>query len=257
MPQSKQERKNETLAQKIQQIHVAHPDMGYRRIRDELDVRHHEHFNDKRVLRISRKKGIQSTIKWKPKSCTRGDRHPDHIAKNYLHREFYAAMPNEKWFTDVTEFKYYIGIEVQKVYLSAILDLYDRRIVAFKISDHNDNPLVMDTFDEAVRLEPEAHPLFHSDRGYQYTSMQFYNRLKNHHMKQSMSRVAHCIDNGPMEGIWGIIKREMYYGYRFEERNQLVSGISDYIDYYNNQRIQRKLSVMSPMEYHQKYLLAA
>ena len=72
-------------------------------------------------------------------------------SKNYLHREFHAEKPNEKWLTDVSEFKYYNGIEVHKVYLSAILDLYDRRIVSFKISDHNDNPLVMDTFDEAVR----------------------------------------------------------------------------------------------------------
>ena len=121
-----------------------------------------------------------------------------------------ANKPNEKWLTDVSEFKYYNGIEIHKVYLSVILDLYDWRIVAFKISDHNDNPLVMSTFDEAVPLEPNAHPLFHSDRGgFQYTSAQFYTRLKEHHMKQSMSRVAHCIDNGPMEGFWGILKREM------------------------------------------------
>ena len=125
--------------------------MGYRRIRDELAVNHKLAVNDKRVLRICRNKGIQSTIKWKPKGCTKSARNPEHIAKNYLHREFCADTPNEKWLTDVSEFKYYIGIEVHKIYLSAILDLYDRRIVAFKISDHNDNPLVMDTFDEAVR----------------------------------------------------------------------------------------------------------
>lgn len=231
--------------------------MGYRRIRDELDVNYKIAVNDKRVLRICRNKGIQSTIKWRPKSCTRSARNPDHIAKNYLHREFYADTPNEKWLTDVSEFKYYIGIEVHKIYLSAILDLYDRRIVAFKISDHNDNPLVMDTFDEAVRLEPNAHPLFHSDRGYQYTSAQFYMRLKDHHMKQSMSRVAHCIDNGPMEGFWGILKREMYYGHRFTTRDNLVDAITAYIDYYNNRRLQRKLNVMTPMAYHNHYRLAA
>ena len=84
--------------------------------------------------------------------------------------------------------------------------------------DVNDNPLVMDTFDEAAALEPDAHPLFHSDRGFQYTSKQFYVRLKKHHMKQSMSRVAHCIDNGPMEGFWGILKRETYYGKHFTVR---------------------------------------
>ena len=158
--------------------------MGYRRIRDELDGHKGIHVNDKRVLRICRKYDIKSNIKWKPKSCTRGDRNPDHIAKNYLHREFHAEKPNEKWLTDVSEFKYYNGIEVHKVYLSAILDLYDRRIVSFKISDHNDNPLVMDTFDKAVRQEPDAHPLVHSDRGFQYTSAQFYTRLKKHHMKR-------------------------------------------------------------------------
>lgn len=231
--------------------------MGYRRIRDELAVNHKIAVNDKRVLRICRNKGIQSTIKWKPKGCTKSARNPEHIAKNYLHREFCADTPNEKWLTDVSEFKYYIGIEVHKIYLSAILDLYDRRIVAFKISDHNDNPLVMDTFDEAVRLEPNAHPLFHSDRGHQYTSAQFYMRLKDHHMKQSMSRVAHCIDNGPMEGFWGILKREMYYGHRFTTRDNLVDAITDYIDYYNNRRLQRKLNVMTPMAYHNHYGLAA
>ena len=104
--------------------------MGYRRIRDELDRHHDIDVNDKRILRICRKEHIQSTIKWKPKSCTRNSNDPVHIAKNYLNRDFHADAPNEKWLTDVTEFKYYIGIEVHKVYLSAILDLYDRRIVA-------------------------------------------------------------------------------------------------------------------------------
>ena len=135
--------------------------------------------------------------------------------------------------------------------------LYDRRIVSFKISDHNDNPLVMDTFDEAVRQEPDAHPLVHSDRGFQYTSAQFYTRLKKHHMKQSMSRVAHCIDNGPMEGFWGILKRERYYGKRFTDRSTLVKMIEDYIDYYNNKRLQRNLGILTPMEKHEIYLQAA
>ena len=115
----------------------------------------------------------------------------------------------------------------------------------------------MDTFDEAVRQEPDAHPLVHSDRGFQYTSAQFYTRLKKHHMKQSMSRVAHCIDNGPMEGFWGILKREMYYKQRFNDRSSLITAIANYIDYYNNQRLQRKLHVMTPMKYHEQYTKAA
>ena len=231
--------------------------MGYRRIRDELDKKHGIAVNDKRVLRICRKERIQSTIKWKPKSCTRSSDDPAHIARNYLNRDFHADAPNEKWLTDVTEFKYYIGIEVHKVYLSAILDLYDRRIVAYRIGGHNDNPLVMNTFDAAVAVESDAHPLFHSDRGFQYTSKQFSARLKKHHMKQSMSRVAHCIDNGPMEGFWGILKRETYYGRRFTSRSDLVNTIETYIRYYNTERIQRKLQLMTPVEYHESYYAAA
>ena len=165
-PKSEGERKNEQIADLIKEIHRLHPDMGYRRIRDELAVNYGIPVNDKRILRICRKIGIQSPIKWRPKSCTKADRNLAHIAKNYLHREFHADRPNEKWLTDVTEFKYYTGLEVHKIYLSAILDLCDRRIVAFKISSRNDNALVMDTFDEAVSLEPDAHPLFHSDRGF-------------------------------------------------------------------------------------------
>ena len=254
---SHSERRNQRIADKIKDIHGKHPDMGYRRINDELKRHHDIDVNDKRVLRICRKEHIQSTIKWRPKSCTRSSDDPAHIAKNYLNRDFHADAPNEKWLTDVTEFKYYIGITVHKIYLSAILDLYDRRIVAFKIGDRNNNPLVMDTFDEAVTREPDAHPLFHSDRGFQYTSKQFYARIRDHHMKHSMSRVAHCIDNGPMEGFWGILKRETYYGRKFTSKEELVSTIRDYINYYNTQRIQRNLHLMTPTEYHEQYYLAA
>ncbi len=256
-PVSNSERRNQEIAEKIRNIHEEHPDMGYRRIRDELDKHHNINVNDKRVLRICRKEHIRSMIKWRPKSCTKNSDNPAHIAKNYLNRNFHADAPNEKWLTDVTEFKYYIGVEVHKVYLSAILDLYDRRIVAFMIGDHNDNPLVMNTFDEAVRLEPDVHPLFHSGRGFQYTSKQFCNRLKKHRMKQSMSRVAKCIDNGPMEGFWGTLKRERYCGKRFTSKEDLVFMIESYIDYYNTGRIQRKPHLMAPVEYHEQYYAAA
>ena len=76
-------------------------------------------------------------------------------------------------------------------------------------------------------------------------------------MKQSMSRVAHCIDNGPMEGFWGILKREKYYGRRFTSKESLVSAIEDYIRYYNTGRIQRKLHLMTPAEYYEQYYLSA
>ena len=141
--------------------------------------------------------------------------------------------------------------------LSLILDLYDRYPVGYEISDHNDNNLVFNTFRSAVEANPGAHPLFHSDGGYQYTSPFFVRMLKDNGMEQSMSRVHCCIDNGPMEGFWGILKREMYYKQRFNDRSSLITAIANYIDYYNNQRLQRKLHVMTPMKYHEQYTKAA
>ena len=166
--------------------------------------------NDKRVLRICRKLNIKSTIKYSNNGCTRQAANPQYIAENILNREFTAKAPNEKWLTDVTEFHYYIGIEKHKVYLSAILDLYDRRIVSYVIRDKNNNALVFDTVDNALLRNPGAQPLFHSDRGFQYTNRTFHIKLVNAGITQSMSRVAKCIDNGPMEGFWGILKRERY-----------------------------------------------
>lgn len=212
--------------------------------------------NDKRVLRICRAKGIKSTIKYSNHGCTRQASEPQYLAENVLKREFYADRPNAKWLTDVTEFKYYIGLEVHKLYLSAILDLFDRRIVSFVIRDRNDNALVFQTFDKAVAENPDAHPLFHSDRGFQYTNRVFHAKLEQAGMTQSMSRVGRCIDNGPMEGFWGILKRERYYGRRFTSREELVKMIEDYIAYYNTGRLQRGLGVLTPFEKHEQYLAA-
>lgn len=248
---------NERIAEKIEEIHSEDPSKGYRRIRDDLEKYHNIKVNDKRVLRICRIKDIKSTIKYSNHGCTRQASNPQYIAENVLNREFTAEKPNEKWLTDVTEFKWYEGIIMHKIYLSAILDLFDRRIVSFVIRDHNDNPLVFDTFDAAVKANPNAHPLFHSDRGFQYTNRTFHGKLVDAGMTQSMSRVAKCIDNGPMEGFWGILKRERYYGKRFESREELVEMIKNYIFYYNNRRLQRKLGILTPMEKYQSYELAA
>lgn len=251
------EQKNRRIADEIEKIHTESPDKGYRRIRDDLKRYHDIDVNDKRVLRICRKLNIKSTIKYSNHGCTRQAANPQYIAENILNREFTADAPNKKWLTDVTEFHYYIGIEKHKIYLSAILDLYDRRIVSYVIRDHNNNSLVFDTVDEAIRINPGVHPLFHSDRGFQYTNRGFHNKLAAAGITQSMSRVAKCIDNGPMEGFWGILKRERYYGKRFTDKEALVKMIVDYIDYYNNKRLQRNLGVLTPMEKHTIYLQAA
>lgn len=250
---------NEHLAKEIEQIHEEHPDMGYRRIRDTLEHDHNINVNDKRILRICRKKKIRSIIKHRYNCCTKPASDPAYIAENVLNREFHADTLNEKWVTDVSEFKYGNddNEEKGKIYLSVILDLCDRRPVAYVYSEHNDNPLVFRTFEKALTENPGATPIFHSDRGYQYTSKEFRQKIINAGMIQSMSRIAHCIDNGPMEGFWGVMKREMYYTRKFKTKDELIQAIEEYLDYYTSKRVQRNLGVMTPAEYHTLKLLDA
>ena len=203
--------------------------------------------NVKRVRRIMRILGLKSVIRKKRPDYVKST--PEITAENVLNRDFKATVPFEKWLTDVTEFKYYIGTEVKKLYLSAILDLYDRRIIAYKIGDSNNNELVFTTFDEATSLYPDAKPIFHSDRGFQYTNKVFHQKLVDAGMIQSMSRVGRCLDNAPMEGWWGILKSEMYYLKKFTSREELVSAIENYIHFYNTRRYQKRLNCMTPSEY--------
>ena len=168
-----------------------------------------------------------------------------------MKRNFTASKPNEKWATDVTEFKWYSGKDKHKLYLSAILDLYDRSIVAYVISERNDNKLTLDTFEKAISLNPDAKPIFHSDRGFNYTSKAFQAKLSEQGMQASMSRVAHCIDNCPTEGFWGIIKTEMYYLKKYENAQDLKDDIDEFIEFYNNERLQARFEGHTPNEVRQ------
>nr|WP_307416331.1 IS3 family transposase [Lederbergia wuyishanensis] len=164
---------------------------GYRRITLNLNRTLSRPVNHKRVYRLMRISGIQSVIRRKRKSYKAST--PQHVVENVLNRDFHAEMPNEKWLTDVTEMKY--GT-ISKAYLSAILDLYDGSIVSYVLGTSNNNPLVFKTLDLALEANPEATPLLHSDRGFQYTSPAFKRKMEKAEMVQSMSRVGRCIDNG-------------------------------------------------------------
>ena len=120
----------------------------------------------------------------------------------------------------------------------------------YKIGDSNNNELVFTTFDEATSLYPDAKPIFHSDRGFQYTNKFFHQKIVDAGMIQSMSRVGRCLDNAPMEGWWGILKSEMYYLKKFTSRESLVSAIENYIHFYNTRRYQKRLNCMTPCEYY-------
>ena len=226
--------------------------LGYRQMcininREKIDEIPHR-INIKRVRRIMQILGLKSVIRRKRPDYVKST--PEITAENILNRDFKATVPFEKWLTDVTEFKYYVGPEVKKLYLSAILDLYDRRIIAYKLGDSNNNELVFTTFDEAASLYPNAKPIFHSDRGFQYTNKVFHQKLVDAGMIQSMSRVGRCLDNAPMEGWWGILKSEMYYLKKFTSREMLVEAIENYIHFYNTRRYQKRLNCMTPCEYY-------
>lgn len=218
--------------------------LGYRQMTIKLNRENNLQVNYKRVYRLMQILGLRSVCRKKRKIYIKST--PEVTAENVLNREFTADIFGEKWLTDVTEFKYGSS---HKAYLSAILDLADKSIVSFVIGHSNNNALVFETFDIAHKLYPEAKPLFHSDHGYQYTSKQFKKKLDEAGMTQSMSRVSRCIDNGPMEAFWGMIKTEMYYLKTFNTYDELRTAVADYIDYYNTGRYQKRLDCMAPLEY--------
>lgn len=217
---------------------------GYRRMQLHLKRRFCLNCNKKRILRVMRAIGMKSVIRRKRPGYIKST--PQITAENILNRDFTAERLNEKWLTDVTEFKYGDG---GKMYLSAILDLKDKSIIAYAIGNSNNNKLVFDTFDSAVQKYPDAKPLLHSDRGFQYTGKVFRAKLDAQGITQSMSRVGRCIDNGPMEAFWGTLKAEMYYLHRFHDYDSLQTAIEKYITFYNSSRYQAKLGGLAPLEY--------
>ena len=240
-----QEAKDKELIDKMCILYQeSHGILGYRRMQISLKRRYGLHCNKKRVYRAMRAIGMKSVIRRKRPNYVKST--PEVTAENILNRNFTAEHLNEKWLTDVTEFKYGDG---GKMYLSAILDLKDKSIIAYTMGYSNNNRLVFDTFDIAVQKYPEAKPLFHSDRGFQYTSKVFRAKLDAQVMTQSMSRVGRCIDNGPMEAFWGTLKAEMYYLHRFHDYDSLKTEIEKYITFYNSNRYQAKLGGLAPLEF--------
>lgn len=247
-----QEKENIKLAELIKEYderfnHI----LGYRRMTSWINHFNHTSYSKKRVHGIMKKLNIHSVIRKKKKKYLSSP--ADALAENILQRDFYATVPNQKWATDVTEFK--VPGEKKKLYLSVVLDLYDRYPVAYVISCRNDNKLVFKTFEKAVASNPDAKPIFHSDRGFQYTSKVFQSKLRKHDMKQSMSRVGHCIDNGPTEGFWGIIKTEMYKMYEITDEASLRFAIKDYLRFYSEERPQDRFHCQTPLEVRKAALL--
>ena len=172
------------------------------------------------------------------------------VAENILNRDFTASKPFEKLTTDVTQFK----VCNDKVYLSPVMDLYNREIVAYSISLSPNFEQIREMLQGLTEKLPEgATPIFHSDQGWQYQHTEYQSYLKEHNITQSMSRKGNCMDNGAMENFFGRLKVEMFYGEKFETVDEFVHRLRKYIDYWNNERISLKLKGMSPVGYRTHY----
>lgn len=217
---------------------------GYRRIT--LDLKNKGYtINHKKVKRLMSKMGLYSPIRRTKYRSYKGM--IGKVAPNILKRKFEATRPNTKWVTDVTEFHISSG----KVYLSPILDLYNREIVSYSVSTKPSFSQTKEMIDKAFIGRDLKGCILHSDQGWQYQMETYQKWLKDNGLIQSMSRKGNCLDNSVMENFFGIMKSEFFYGheYEFKTTNQLINSIHEYINYYNNDRIKTKLKGMSPVEY--------
>ena len=171
-------------------------------------------------------------------------------APNILNREFKASRPNQKWATDVTEFK----VADRKAYLSPIIDMFNGEIIAYTISDRPDLNMVMDMMHSAKRkIKDTSGVMLHSDQGWHYQHMQYQQTLKKYGITQSMSRKGNCLDNAVMENFFGIMKSELLYLHQFSDMDVFKRELRKYINYYNNDRIKLKLNGKSPVQYRTLY----
>jgi putative transposase len=196
-----------------------------------------------RVARLMREAGIQgkTTRRRRPHTTQSDPTHP--VAANVLDRQFTATRPNEVWLTDIT----YIDTAEGFLYLAAVMDLYSRQIVGMAMADHLRTDLVESALDMALtQRRPPRNVLHHSDRGSQYTSLDYQNRLSASYMTVSMSRVGNCWDNAPMESFWATLKREcadIVFASHSQARVELFSYI---MGFYNRQRRHSTLDYVSP-----------
>ena len=254
---------NQELEQTILEIRKENKDFGYRRIYGELRKKGII-INKKRVQRIVQKLGIQVTSftrKSRKYSSYKGK--VGKIAPNRIHRRFETHIPHQKITTDTSEFKYYDlddkgRMVIKKLYLDPFMDMCNREIISFSISQRPSAENIMKALNEALEITNDCpyRRTFHSDQGWAYQMKAYVRTLNEHRIFQSMSRKGNCHDNSVMENFFGIMKQEMYYGMVYYSYEELKEAIEKYIKYYNEKRIKEKLGWMSPVEYRLNLLAA-
>ena len=199
---------------------------GYRRITDELRNRGFC-LNHKTVQRIMKELGLVCRVRMKKYRSYKGE--VGKIADNELNREFRAEKPNQKWVTDVTQFR----LCGQKLYFSPILDLYSGDIVTYTISDSPNLKMVTTMLEQAFLSLPDNTGLMlHSDQGWHCQHKQYRQMLAEKGIKQSMSRKGNCYDNSVMENFFGHLKSELLYLQEFDSIGHFKAELIDYIDWF-------------------------
>ena len=238
--------KNKELLSVITEIYTKHKGRyGVRRVHRELVNRGYA-VNHKRVQRLMNKynlKGKRPKEKYHSYQGTVGK-----TADNIINRDFSTTAPLQKWTTDVSQFKFSWG----KCYFSPILDMNNNEIISYNLSTSPNLEQISDMLNKAFDKFPKTDGLImHSDQGWQYQHQTYINSLKEHKIRQSMSRKGNCYDNCIMETFFGRLKNEMYYGYESEYKSfdEFANALDEYIHYYNYERIQAKTKWMPPAIY--------
>jgi putative transposase len=209
-----------------------------------------ERVNHKRVSRLMRDHEIRAKRVKKGRRTT-NSHHSLPVAENVLARQFSSERPDQVWASDIT----YVWTQEGWLYLVVFLDLYSRMVVGWAVSEDLSTEFVEAAFMQGqARRGAAVSPLIHSDRGSQYASAAFRERLSAWGCTQSMSRKANCWDNAVMESFFGILKNELIHHERFAARQEARDKIFDYIEvFYNRSRIHSATDYFAPAEYEARY----
>ena len=228
---------------------------GYRRIRAALG-RQKLCLSEKVVMRLMKQECLVVAAKKRRKyGSYLGEISP--APDNLINRDFQAAVPNEKWLTDITEFQIAAG----KVYLSPIIDCFDGLVVSWSIGTRPDAELVNTMLDAAIEkvANSDDRPVVHSDRGGHYRWPGWLSRMHNAKLTRSMSRKGCSPDNAACEGFFGRLKTELFYPRDWQATTveQFIQAVDAYIRWYNEKRIKISLGFLSPLEYRESLGLTA
>lgn len=175
------------------------------------------------------------------------------VADNVLDRQFTATAPNQKWVTDVTEFR----IHDRKVYFSPVMDLFDRQIISYAVGSAPNLELTNSSLRDALAtLHEDQAPLVHSDQGFQYQHRSWRHLLTTAGARQSMSRKATCHDNAVIESFFGHLKEEVFHHTHYLTVEAFTTALDDYITWFNTRRGHTHCQGLSPVQYRAQTLAA-